>query len=116
MSFCRWSSMDFSCDLYCYESGEGFVTHVASSRVVGDIPKLDWSFLQNPKSEDNMEKFLKSQEEQFKFLDTAKRETIGLPSDGTTFVDQTVGDFLTRLATLKEQGYNFPEITKEDLC
>ena len=115
MRFCRWSSMDFRCDLYCYESNEGFVTHVASSRVVGDIPKLDWSFFSNPKSEDSMEKFLKSQEEQFKFLDNAKRETIGLPSDGMTFVDETVEDFLNTLATLKEQGYNFPEITEEDL-
>jgi hypothetical protein len=91
------------------------MTHVASSRVVGDIPKLDWSFLQNPKSEANMEKFLKSQEEQFKFLDAAKREPIGLPSDGMTFADETAEDFLNRLEMLREQGYNFPEITKEDL-
>lgn len=116
MSFCRWSSMDFTCDLYCYESSEGFVTHVASSRVIGDIPKLDWSFLLNPKSEEEMEKFLKSQEEQFKFLDTAKREFIGLPSDGMTFVDETEENFLNRLEMLREQGYNFPEITKEYLC
>ncbi len=115
MSFCRWSSMNFACDLYCYESSEGFVTHVASSRVLGDIPKLDWSFFSNPKSEDSMEKFLKSQEEQLEFLDTAEREIIGLPSDGMTFVDETEEDFLNRLEMLKEQGYNFPEITKEDL-
>lgn len=30
MSYCRWSTDDFTCDLYCYESSEGYVTHVAS--------------------------------------------------------------------------------------
>lgn len=33
MSYCRWSSDRFQCDVYCYESVyDGYVVHVASSR------------------------------------------------------------------------------------
>lgn len=113
MSFCRWSSMDFNCDLYCYESETCYVTHVAASRVVGDIPKVDSSlFLDN--TEENLQKFLVQQRAQFDFLDTAKREPIGLKYDGQTFYDNKE-NFLKRLEVLREEGYNFPEITEEDL-
>ena len=30
MAYCRWSSEDYQCDLYCYESKEGYVTKVAT--------------------------------------------------------------------------------------
>jgi DNA repair photolyase len=32
MSYCRWSSDYFNCDLYCYESNSGYETHVAAYR------------------------------------------------------------------------------------
>lgn len=32
MSYCRWSSDDYQCDIYAYEAEDGFVVHVASSR------------------------------------------------------------------------------------
>ena len=33
MSYCRWSTDNFKCDLYCYEDvNGGFTTHVASNR------------------------------------------------------------------------------------
>lgn len=31
MSYCRWSASDPRCDLYCYESEEGWTTHVAAA-------------------------------------------------------------------------------------
>lgn len=113
MSLCRWSSMDFGCDLYCYESDQGYVTHIANSRVVGDIPKIDMTlFLNN--TEENFEKFFAQQKAQFEFLDTAKREPIGLKYDGQTFCDDKE-TFLLRLKHLREEGYRFPEITQEDI-
>jgi len=113
MSFCRWSSMDFGCDLYCYESDQGYVTHVANSRVVGDVPKIDHSLFRE-NTEENFQKFFAQQKAQFEFLDTAKREPIGLKYDGQTFYDSKE-NFLKRLEVLREEGYNFPEITEEDL-
>jgi hypothetical protein len=32
MSWCRWSSLDFRCDLYVYESMSGVEVHVAGGR------------------------------------------------------------------------------------
>ena len=43
MSYCRWSSDDFQCDVYVYESvAGGFVTHVAANRVVFRMNCLPW--------------------------------------------------------------------------
>jgi len=36
MSYCRWSSDDFRCDLYCYaDIGGGYTTYVAKVRFLG---------------------------------------------------------------------------------
>lgn len=113
MSFCRWSSMDFGCDLYCYESVEGIVTHVANQRIVGEVPKVDSSLLLNF-TEENAEKYFEQQKVQSAFLETAERKPIGLKYDGQTFYDDKE-TFLDRLNMLREEGYMFPEITQEDI-
>lgn len=113
MSFCRWSSMNFGCDLYCYESEQGYVTHVASLRVVGYVPEVDSSLFLNY-TEENVEKFFEQQKAQFDFLETAERKPIGLKYDGQTFYDDKE-TFLLTLKKLREEGYKFPEITEEDL-
>lgn len=113
MAFCRWSSMDWACDLYCYESSQGIVTHVAEQKVIGDIPKVDSSLFLNFTKE-NSEKFFEQQKAQFDFLETAERKPIGLKYDGQTFYDDK-DTFLYRLKMLREEGYRFPEITEEDL-
>ena len=93
MSYCRWSSMDFKCDLYVYESSDGIVIHVAGSR--RDIP--DELFPppiadrpENPSEEDKaihwdawMERFCEVNtlvgSQEWPFLE------IGGPYDGQTF-------------------------------
>lgn len=40
MSWCRWSSMEFSCDLYVFESNAGVEVHVAGRRYVIDRSSL----------------------------------------------------------------------------
>ena len=46
MSYCRFSSDDYQCDVYCYASVSGYyVTHVASNRPVLDgtlPPAVPW--------------------------------------------------------------------------
>lgn len=113
MSFCRWSSMNFGCDLYCYEAEQGYVTHVANQRIIGDIPEVDNSLLLNY-TQENVEKFINQQKAQFEFLVTAERRPIGLKYDGQTFYDDE-DTFLSRLKMLREEGYRFPEITQEDI-
>jgi len=81
MSYCRFSSNNFSSDLYIYESIDaGFVIHVASSRFIGDIPKVP--ALNSGISADD---FFKAHEKQMKFLENAKSEDIELPYAGESF-------------------------------
>lgn len=116
MSIFRWSSMNFTCDLYCYESEHGhYVTHVAAQRVFGDVPKVDYTlFSSENNSGENTEKFFAQYKAQMDFISTAERRPIGLKYDGQTFYDSKEG-FLLRLNMLREEGYKFPEITEEDL-
>jgi hypothetical protein len=103
MSYCRWSSNDFSCDLYCYE-GHGYITHVASNRVVGKTPKVP------PISDEN---WVKAHNEQLDWLATANRERINLEHAGDTFVDYSLEAFKERLLYLRSLGYRFPEYVIE---
>lgn len=102
MSYCRFSSLDYGCDLYCYESADGgFITHVARNRVVGDVPHFDWKDIGGT---------LTAQQE---FLKTAERKPIGLPFDGKTFSDPTEEDMIKRVKDLIETGYRAPEFWNE---
>lgn len=110
MSYCRWSSNNFACDLYCYADARGgWTTHVANNRVVRDVPKVDHMLPLND------EKFLAELRVQHAFLDTAERAPIGLPYDGKTFNDPTLEDFRARLVMLREVGYNFPDYVLESV-
>ncbi len=104
MSYCRWSSDNWKCDLYCYECADGvFVTHVASLKIEGDIPE-EPNILDVP-----LGKWQKAHDEQMDFLDNAKMVAIGLEYDGENFNDSNLKSFLRRLYHLKETGYNFPD-------
>lgn len=106
MSYCRWSTDDFKCDLYVYEADDGISINVASMRVVGDIPSLDWT---------NPETLYKTYKEQMDFMDTVKREPINLSQDGESFYGLTHTEAISMLEMLKEEGYNFPQYVIEEL-
>ena len=100
MSYCRFSSDNFRCDLYCYASQGGYTTHVASTRVDGDIPALA------PLT--NTAQFLESHRAQMAFLETATHTPIMLPHAGQDFVDADLAAFLDRLEGLRALGYHVP--------
>lgn len=103
MSYCRWSSDDFSCDIYCYESEVGYMVHVASQRVVGDVPKLtSWSH-------ENTDEYFQNYYKQMEFMETAEYGPINLPCDGETFCFDTAADCAFKLIELKDMGYNVPQ-------
>ena len=109
MAYCRWSSDDWLCDLYCYEDvSGGWTTHVAGNRVVGEIPKAPMSMLQEEPDE-----WMIAHKNQMSFLETAKRKEIDLPHAGESFNDATLEDFLARLLELREVGYRFPDSVLE---
>lgn len=116
MSLCRWSSMNWSCDLYIYEGVDGnFHTHVAGNRIVGKIPEVDNSIFHPDVYTEELGKIWAMQRDaQEEFLDNCKREDITLPFAGEYFIDSRES-LIERLQLLKELGYNFPDITLEDL-
>lgn len=100
MSYCRWSSMDFKCDLYVYEADDGIAIHVASNRVVGDVPSIDWY---------SAELLHSTYKAQMEFLDTAEREPINLQYDGESWYCLSKDAACTVIDMLEQEGYVFPE-------
>jgi len=117
MALCRWSSMNWSCDLYIYEGCDGqWHTHVAGNRILGDVPRLDSPIpVNNAFTKEVINTWNEQYINQIKFLDSCERKPIGLKYDGQSFVDATTEDLLGRLFHLRHVGYNFPNFTEEDL-
>lgn len=108
MSYCRFSTDDFQCDLYCYESEGGYMTHVAGNRVVFKEvlpPEIDW--------EVDMEGYLARHNKIMSMVDKADRVAITLPHVGETFCDTTLEEFKDTLLMLKDAGYRFPDYVFE---
>lgn len=109
MSYCRFSSDNYSSDIYCYEAeGGGFVIHIAGNRVVGDVPKIDWGV----KEPDILHKQYRAQMD---YLATALHYDIDLPHAGESFYCGTAGECANQLVYLRDLGYNVPQRAIESL-
>ena len=107
MSYCRWSSDNFMCDLYCYEDvNGGWTTHVARSRPARrpqpEMPDLISGTIDVPA-------WLEAHNAMMADLDTIPRVPIGGPHDGQSFNDATLEEFRDRLLMLRAAGYRFPD-------
>lgn len=112
MSYCRYSSNNWNCDLYVwYDVDEYWVVMVASNRIVGDIPKCDLADLRDGK----IEKFNADHEAQMAFVKDAQRQRIGGPFDGQRFQEHTLEDLKARLLELRAAGYRFPDYVLKDV-
>lgn len=98
MSYCRWS---LGCDIYCYESRDGFVISVASLRIVG-APLPD---IRSPE-------FSKAYNER---MDGLPKVRIGKRFDGRTYTEHNIPAALERLTILRSEGYRFPDDVLTDL-
>ncbi len=105
MSYCRWSSDDFQCEVYVYESCYGgFVTHVAGIRYVFSEP------LPAPISiHEDLNGWSERRHRISDMVERAERRPIGLPHDGKSFNDETAALCADRLESLRSMGYNVPQ-------
>ena len=109
MSYCRFSSDDFQCDVYCYEDcAGGFTTHVATNR---RTPKEPFPPRINPVTD--FKAWWAREKIVGEMLKAAERKPIGLPHDGQHFNDPDLQSFLDRLLSLKAEGYNVPDYAIE---
>jgi hypothetical protein len=109
MSYCRWSSDDFQCDVYVYDGGGGWTTHVAGNRPVGAVPATP-----EPNS-GNFQEFMAAHRAQMAFLETCERANITLPHAGESFHDDTPGECADRLDMLRALGYKVPQYAIDEL-
>lgn len=106
MSYCRWSSDDFQCDVYAYEHVHGgFMVHVASNRVVFKSPLPDFV----PFGPGRIGEFIARQQTVLAMVDSAECVKIGLPQDGANYWEPDAGACADRLERLRGAGYNVPQ-------
>lgn len=105
MSYCRWSTDDFQCDLYVYEDcSGGYTTHVAENRVIYKEPLPAVV----PLTPGTLKEWHARHEKVYQMLHNVERAPIGLPHDGETFNDDTPEELLDRITRLIDMGYRCP--------
>ena len=107
MAYCRFSDMNFKCDLYIYENIYGGITvHVKSRRIIGEVPPLPrWD---DPDAGEKIKKWSE-------FFDNVKYEPIGLPYDGETFYED-LSTIIPRVEMLINEGYRAPKTLLKDIA
>ncbi len=108
MTFCRWSDLDYGCDLYVYADVDGgYRTQVAETRVQWTPPKSPYDL--KLVTELSPAAYKKVARDYHKALDNAPRRRIGLPYDGKSFWDKEPEAVLERVQMLIEMGYRTPD-------
>jgi hypothetical protein len=115
MSYCRWSSDNWKCDLYCYgELTGGYTTHVAGRRWIGLDPltpdPLERLSDQNLTGAEMMQRYTEPY-----YAGGLELEDIDLPHAGRTFHDQTLELFRERVLSLRSLGYRVPDSVLEEI-
>lgn len=108
MSYCRWSSDNFKCDVYAYLSDAGYMVHIASHKIVGNAPKNDWNLVKKG-GKSGIKKWVAIEKKRSKWMSEAERVPIGGPLDGETFTFSNVVDFYEAMLVLCGIGYKFPD-------
>lgn len=110
MSYCRWSSDDYQCDVYVYDSVGDFVAiHVAGNRTAPIQPPLPHVGRWWERGEEGMAAFSEREQRLMAWLETAPRLPIGLPHDGESFEMEDAAAAADKLEYLRGLGYNVPQ-------
>ena len=106
MSYCRWSTDDFRCDVYVYESKNGYEINIAALR-----HRLTDAELPPPVPFDtnNLMPWFRRMDTVSDLIRRTKRYPIGLPFDGESFCEPSPKDAAVRLQEIKGAGYNVPQ-------
>lgn len=104
MSYCRWSSMGFMCDLYLYEAECGWQLHIASNRMINPNPYPEFDF--ENITQEAVDEWNSAKEKWHKDCVTEKIE---LPHAGERYNFDSPGECAEFLKELKTLGYVFPE-------
>lgn len=103
--------MEYQCDVYVYESDEGFMTHVAAKRRVHPAPKFP-DFVEAEMTE--IDAYRKAFKKWYQDP-TAEWVDVDPLFAGKAFTDGCAGACAHRLRELAEQGLNVPQYAIESL-
>ena len=107
MSYCRWSSMDYTCDVYAYGSQFGYEIHLARGRRMGPQPyNPSYEFYSGNMS---MDEFMPLYEIWNDSIKNSPVVHMDLPFENESFTLGDIEDFYDKLIELREVGYNFPD-------
>jgi hypothetical protein len=115
MSYCRWSSDDFRCDVYVYESAHGWVTHVAGRRHTIPAEAFPPPLSEWVGGPEWVSQWAERHARVMDLVKDAPRQNIGLPHDGESYTDPTPGECAGRLESLMAIGYNVPQYAIDEL-
>ncbi|MEV6897481.1 hypothetical protein [Amycolatopsis sp. NPDC051372] len=112
MSYCRWSTDDFQCDLYIYEDARGgWTIHVAGNRVAYTQPLPEPIEL----TDTNFDEWWARHKLVGEMVDRADRVPIELPHAGEAFNELTAGAAADRVRELRNLGYHCPDRVEQSL-
>lgn len=120
MAYCRLSSDDYKCDVYCYASvGGGYQIHLAYRRLKQplDVPPrvpLELGPDGNVPPE-QFEKFYARANLVLKLMETAEKVVIEHPWAGESFWCATAEECAEKLREIRAAGFNMPAGVEEDV-
>ncbi len=111
MSYCRFSSDDFQCDVYVYESDMGYEVHVANYKTNFHEPTPAPIKL----TPENILEYVDRVNKVLEMLEKADKQPIGLPHDGESYCFDTALQAANCLIQLKVVGYRVPQCAIDSL-
>jgi hypothetical protein len=110
MSYCRWSSDNFNCDLYCFEHcGGWWQTYVASSRQRVWFRMFHWITDKRIHSIRGKYAMRIPRFQTWHWPHWLTHKPIRHPLAGAAYEDPTEADMFERIWKLNQQGFKVPQ-------
>lgn len=107
MSYCRWSCLDCTCDVYAYESDEGYQIHLSSKRLMGPQPYVPYQEMMD--NQVTSEELFAAYKVYMEALHSSEYVDNNLPYGAWSFSCSDLTEFYHMMLELKGLGYLFPD-------
>lgn len=120
MAYCRPSTDDFCCDVYCYAStGGGYQIHLAGRRLKEPLnlpPRVELKPGDDGKiPREQFEAFFARCNLSLRLMDSAEWVNIDHPWAGKSFWCEDAEDCVAKLREIREAGFNMPAGVEDDV-
>jgi hypothetical protein len=110
MSYCRWSDMQYTCDIYAFHHVQGtYEVWVAERRHTSDKPKPLVPPYPIGGTEEQIAYWVDLNNAFSEWMEQATLVPIGLPHDGEMFSLSSPEDAADKMEELKAAGYHVPQ-------